>query len=212
MDELMKNNHFLGLFLIVLLGMTLLLALPLTAQASGLYQLPTGSIATVTSTPKGPVAAVLPGQTENFANVRAYPSTLAPIVGVLVLGQEVPALGRTPGNEWVLIEYPGAPGGTGWVWASFVGITGGTVPAVEPPATPTPQVTSTIDPTMAAQFIVTSAPIRLPTFTAPPPLIIPTYNENAGSATVAGVPMGLIILILLIIGVVTGLFALLQRR
>jgi hypothetical protein len=208
----MKNKTKFGLMLIFLFLLGVMLSFPGRVGAAGKYQLPTGSVATVTSTPKGPVASILPGQTENFVNVRAYPSSLAPIVGVLVLGQEVPALGRTPANEWILIEYPGAPGGTGWVWASFIGITGGSLPAVEPPPTPSPQVTSTIDPTMAAQFIITSVPTRLPTFTAPPPMVIPTYDENAGSATVVGVPMGLIILILLIVGIVTGLFALLQNR
>ena len=50
----------------------------------------------------------------------------------------------------------------------------GFLPIIEPQDTPTPLVTSTIDPTLAAQFIVTAIPSRLPTFTPPSPLEIPT--------------------------------------
>jgi hypothetical protein len=72
-------------------------------------------------------------------------------------------------------------------------------------------MTATIDPTLAAQFIVTVAPTRLPTFTPPPPLVIPTF-QNPTAAVVPGVPMGLIIVVLFTIGVLLGVFSFVQRR
>ena len=101
-------------------------------------------------------------------NVRSGPSTqLYPIIAQLNPGEVVPALGISPGREWIQITYPG---GTGWVYASFVSISGGELRIVEPPPTPTPLVTSTIDPTLAAAFNIQPTITRLPTFTPPPPL------------------------------------------
>lgn len=101
-------------------------------------------------------------------NVRSGPSTvLYPIVAQLNPGDVVPALGISPGREWIQITYPG---GTGWVYASFVSISGGELRIIEPPPTPTPLVTATIDPTLAAAFNTQPTATRLPTFTAPPPL------------------------------------------
>jgi hypothetical protein len=101
-------------------------------------------------------------------NVRSGPSTvLYPIVAQLNPGDIVPALGVSPGREWIQITYPG---GTGWVYASFVSVSGGELLVVEPPPTPTPLITATIDPTLAAQFQIQPTATRLPTFTPPPPL------------------------------------------
>ncbi len=175
-------------------------------------QLPTGSIPTVTGTPSGPIVTVRPGGGEDFVNVRSGPNALYPRVGMLLAGQTAPAKGRSPGGEWVLIEYPGAPGGVGWVYAAFVSMTPGDLPIVEPPPTPTPEMTNTIDPTLAAQFIVTAAPTRLPTFTPPPPLLIPTFPPAQTSAVPAGIPMGLVIVVLFTIGILLGVISLVQRR
>jgi hypothetical protein len=132
-------------------------------------------------------------------------------VGVLLAGQSAPAKGRSPGNEWILVEYPGIPGGTAWVYAPLVEIRPQVqLPIVEPPPTPTPAITATIDPTLAARFIVTDVPTRLPTFTAPPPLNIPTFVPES-APTVAGIPMGLVILGLAALGVFFGVIAFAQR-
>jgi len=168
-------------------------------------------IATVTSTPSGPIVSVRPGTNEPSINVRSGPNALYPRVGVLLIGQTAVAKGRSPGGDWILIEYPGAPGNVGWVYSPFVNITPGELPIVEPPPTPTRDMTATIDPTLAAQFIVTVAPTRLPTFTPPPPLAIPTF-QNPSAAGVPAVPMGLIIVVLLTIGVLLGIFSFVQRR
>ena len=42
------------------------------------------------------------------------PGTLGyEIIGVLVIGQQVPAIGRTAVGEWIQIVYPGMPGRSG---------------------------------------------------------------------------------------------------
>jgi hypothetical protein len=146
-------------------------------------------------------------------NVRAGPSTTYDKVGVLLVGQSAIAKGRTTGGTWILIVYDGVPGNEAWVSSSLVNITPGELPVVEPPAMPTPLVTLTIDPTMAAQFIVTIAPTRLPTYTPPPPLLIPTYVADTGSGGIASkVPMGLVIIGLAAVGIFLGLFAIAQGR
>jgi hypothetical protein len=178
--------------------------------AGPLQQQPTGSIPTVTSSPMGPVVIVTSEYDQ--INVRAGPdNALYPIVGVLVAGQRVPALGRTPGGSWVQIEYPGVPGGTAWVYAYLVRLEGN-IPIVEPPPTPTPQVTPTIDPTLAAQFIIEIAPTRLPTFTPPPPLIIPTFTVQPVSRLPVAVPIGLLITGMAVIGIFGLMISLLRGR
>lgn len=174
-------------------------------------QIPTVDIPTVTSTPSGPIVSVRAGSNEPSINVRSGPNALYPRVGVLLIGQTAVAKGRSPGGDWIMIEYPGAPGNVGWVYSAFVNVTPGELPIVEPPPTPTRDMTATIDPTLAAQFIVTVAPTRLPTFTPPPPLVIPTF-QNPTAAVVPGVPMGLIIVVLFTIGVLLGIFSFVQRR
>ncbi len=174
-------------------------------------QIPTISIPTVTSSPAGPMVTVRAGSTEPYVNVRAYPSTLAPAVGILSQGQDAPAIGITPGNDWVLIQYPGAPGGIGWVFAANVSLSA-QVPVVTPQPTPAPQITSTIDPTLAAQFNDPMQPTRMPTFTPPPPLVIPTYSAVGETGGIGGVPAGLFIAVFFVLGILVGFIYLLQNR
>lgn len=181
-----------------------------TVRAEFNAQLPTVSMATVTGTPSGPMAMVQPGN-EPQANLRSGPGALYDRVGVLLVGQSVPAKGRSPGSEWILVEYPGVPGGTAWVYAPLVQIVPQVqLPIVEPPPSPTPAQTATIDPTLAARFVVTLEPTRLPTFTAPAPLAIPTFTVETGPA-LAGIPMGFLILGLAALGVFFGIVAFAQR-
>jgi hypothetical protein len=184
---------------------------PSISLASRLGQIPTGSIPTVTGTPVGALAIVLDNE-QGFVNVRAGPSTVAyEIVGVLISGQQVPALGRSPGGDWIQVAYPGVPGGVAWVWSDLVEVRG-SLDIVEPPPTPTPAMTATIDPTLAAQFLVEAPPTRLPTFTEPPPLQIPTLPADAPIATSGRVPTGLIIIGLAVVGLLGTLISLLSRR
>jgi len=183
-------------------------------QAGVLAQQPTGSIPTVTGSPSGPMVTPKTGAgTENEINVRSGPSRDYARVGVLVIGQYAPALGKTPGGDWILIAYPGAPDGTGWVYSPNVDIIPLVdLPIVEPPSTPTPRVTPTIDPTLAAQFIVEIPATRLPTFTSPPPLVIPTFIAVAPIGGSSGMPMGFLIIGLGVVGMFGALISLLRGR
>ncbi len=193
--------------LMVLIGFSVLG----TVEAGPLMQLPTVSIATVTSTPRGPyvvVNALTANDTQ--INVRAGPSVLTEMVGVLLVGQEANAIGRY--GEWVKIEYPGSPTGTAWVYGNYVSLFGGDLPEVEPPATSTPNMTRTVDPTLAAQFLTTPESTRMPTFTEPAPLEIPTYTDNAGNTAGGGIPIGLFIVGLGALGLFLGVIAMISGR
>lgn len=207
----MKNRlirtSFVIFFLMIIVGLTLVGQV----QAGPLAQQPTGVIPTVTSTPRGPyviVNAIAANETQ--INVRAGPSALTEKVGVLIVGQEANALGRY--GDWVQIEYPGIPGGKAWVYGNYVTIFGGNLPLLEPPPTSTPNVTQTIDPTLAAQFLITPDSTRLPTFTEPPPLEIPTFTSEVNNGGVGGVPVGLIIVGLGSLGLFLGVIALISGR
>jgi len=133
-------------------------------------------------------------------NVRGGPSTVYyPIVGSANPGDILPALGVSPGREWVQVVFPSAPGGVGWVYATFVTISGGELMIVEPPPTPTPIATATINPTFAAAFIFQPTETRMPTFTPPPPLEVPHYEDESTPRT-SGMASGIIVISLLLIG------------
>jgi hypothetical protein len=174
-------------------------------------QIPTGSIPTVTGTPAGALAVVLAND-QGFINVRAGPSTVAyDIVGVLVEGSQVPAIGRSPGGDWIEVAYPGVTGGVAWIWSDLVEVRG-SLPVIEPPPTQTPRVTATIDPTLAAQFLVEVPPTRLPTFTEPPPLSKPTSPVDAPIASQGRLPIGLIIIGMAVVGLFGTVISFLRSR
>ncbi len=112
---------WVGVFMVAVLGMAAFLS---PGQAEAYQAGPTAGGISVTVTYSDPI------------NVRSGPSTiLYPVVAQLNPGEVVPALGISPGREWIQVSYPG---GTGWVYASFVSISGGELGIVEPPPTPTP--------------------------------------------------------------------------
>jgi hypothetical protein len=194
----------------IIIGIVVILFLvfsfPVKAQL--LLQLPTVAIPTVTGTPQGQVITVHLDQEQ--INVRGGPGTAYPKVGVLLPGQQAPAKGRSQGGLWILIDYPGAAGGMAWVYSALVDVSPGELPVVEPPPTPTPLYTPTIDPTLAAQFVITTVPTHLPTFTAPPPLALPTF-QVAETGPVAKVPIGLVIIVIASLGIFLGLLSLIRR-
>ena len=201
------SGYFLCLLFLGFIGM--ISVHPVNANIE--MQLPTGVIPTVTSSPSGVIVTIRLDQDQ--ANIRSGPGTSYERIGIMIAGQQAPAKGRSVGGEWILIEYPGVPGGLGWVYSPLVAITPGNLPIVEPPPTPTPLFTTTIDPTLAAQFIVTEVPTRLPTYTESPPITIATFEDRSNSQFgVAGVPAGLIILSLASIGIIIGLFTFAQTR
>ncbi len=192
----------------LILGIILLL-FNVPASKKVAAQQPTGSVPTVTSTAVGATIKVTyPEQ----INVRSGPSSyLYTAIGVLLTGQTAPAIGRSPGGDWVQIRYEGVPGNVGWVYAPLVGLSpNANLAIVEPPPTPTPATTPTIDPTLAAAFIPQSTPTRLPTFTPPSPLVIPTY-ESPGPRT-GGIPLGFVIVVLALMGGFGALISFLRGR
>ncbi len=202
-----KPLIFVVIFLVFLIGSV---AVPMGRDV--MAQVPTVSMATVTSTPSGPVITVRGDSDQPSINVRSGPGTSYEKVGIMVVGQKAVAKGKSAGGLWLLIDYPGVPGGEAWVYSSLVDISAGALPVIEPPPTPTPLMTMTIDPTLAAQFVVTSAATRLPTYTPPAPLAIPTYEAGAGGGITASLPMGFIILGLAALGIFVGLFSIAQGR
>ena len=178
-------------------------------QAGPHRQQPTVSMATVTSSPTGPTIEVNGDQDQ--INVRTGPGVFYPAVGILTARQRVPAIGRSPGGDWVQIVYPGSLTGEAWVYAYLVQ-TFGNLPIVEIPPTPTPRVTPTIDPTLAAQYIIELAPTRLPTYTAPAPLTIPTYEAVITGRGSGGIPTGFVIVGLGVVGIFGMMISLLRGR
>ena len=146
-------------------------------------------------------------------NVRNGPSTvLYDIIGNLQPGETAQALGVSPGRDWVQIVFPAGPGGIAWVHTSLISISPGTLQIVEPPPTVTPRTTPTIDPTLAAAYIFEPTVTRMPTFTPPPPLSIPSFTEMSAPETKNALPMGAFVIGSGILGVLGYLLSLLRRR
>lgn len=204
----MKFKWF-ALFCILIIAIFSIQMLSLPANVSA--QQPTGSIPTVTGTPRGVIGSVKIGLTEDRVNIRSGPNVLYPLIGVILLGDQVPVLGKSIGGDWLVVQYHGVPGGIGWVWSLYMDLTPGELPVFENPPSPVPITTVTIDPTMAAQFITTPQATRLPTFTEPAPLSIPTFDSSTGQA-LAGIPIGMVIVLLSVLGILLGLLSYFQMR
>jgi hypothetical protein len=138
-------------------------------------------------------------------------SYLYPSIGVLLVGQEVPALGISEDENWIQVYYPGVPGSVAWVYGPYVTIIKtGRLPQIPAPNTPTPASTPTIDPTLAAAFIDPVTPTRLPTYTPPPALVVPTFLPEADTSN--RIPVGLLIIGLGFIGAFGTLISFLRGR
>jgi len=175
-------------------------------------QQPTGSVPTVTGTPEGPKIKVDPGS--DFIYVYAGPGSFDyPAVGILLANETAPALGRAKDRlDWIQIYYPGVPGAIGWVYGLYVGLSpGANLPIVNVPPTPTPISTPTINPTLEAAFIGQQTPTRVPTFTPPPPLELPSFNEPDTNA-ISRIPAGLLIVSLGLFGFFGAVISYLRGR
>lgn len=189
---------FYGMFFGVIAVSLVLFLEPRQVEAYDDAQAQSGAIATVTYSE--PI------------NVRGGPSTVYyPIVGRVFPGDTFPALGVSPGHEWVKISYPDAPGGVGWLYATYVTIEGGELQIAEPPPTATPIATMTINPTFAAAFVFQPTTTRIPTFTPPPPLDIPQFNDEIAERP-SGIAMGWLVTGLLLIGFAGYSITLLMNR
>jgi hypothetical protein len=208
----MRHNKVKLLVVVLLLGIISWLGLTSTVSMDASAQQPTVAIPTVTGTKSGPIITV--NQDYEQINVRAGPGSgdEYPIVGVLEQGEKVPALGRSPGGDWIQIVYPTVNGGVAWVYAYLVTVSGGELPIVAPPPTATPRITPTIDPTLAAQLIVEIGPTRMPTFTPPPSIQMPTYTQPPAISVAGGLPMGFIIIGMAVVGLFGLLISVFRGR
>ena len=188
----------------------LFLLLPRIEADTAYAQQPTVSIATVTGTPIG--AYIIVNADQDQINVRGGPGTDYAAVGVLVTGELVSAKGRSSAGLWIQIAYPGVQGGLAWVYSPLVTIfQSSSLPIIEPPPTPTLRVTPTIDPTLAAQFVLEVPATRQPTFTAPPPMVIPVFEQNSPSQP-GGIPIGMYITAIGLLGLFGAAISFLRER
>lgn len=146
-------------------------------------------------------------------NVRLGPSsTIYPVVGILLRGATAPALGRSQGGDWIQIEFPSAPDGVGWVYSPLVQVSPpGSLNIVPPPPTPLGPPTSTIDPTLAAQFVVEPTSTRLPTFTPHPSFTPKPTFISQQSVSNNSIPLATIIIAFAILGLIGFLLSLIRR-
>lgn len=200
------TTHKFPLFTAISILLLLIGFSPASSPDPVLAQQPTDTPAAVTG------LFITVTTTEPQINVRLGPSsTVYPVVGTLLTGSTAPAFGRSPGGDWIQIEFAPAPGGKGWVYSPLVQVSplGSTLQIVEPPPTPVPPATSTIDPTLAAQFIIQPTGTRLPTYTPAPTLAAATFEPSGQTFT--NVPWASIIIALAVLGVIGFLLSLIRR-
>ena len=207
----MRSGKLFFIFFVMLGLFSLVISMP--SQTPVTAQQPTGSIPTVTGTPSGPQVSVDPSLEQ--IDVYAGPSSFNyPAIGVLLTGLSAPALGRARGNDnWIMIRYEGVPGSVGWVYALYVSLTntnGVELPLIDIPPTPTPASTPTINPTLAAAFIPVENATRLPTFTPPAPLAVPTFVDQ--TQRLGRIPIGLLIIGFVIVGTLGTIISFLRGR
>jgi hypothetical protein len=173
----LNKNNKTGAWLLLMVGFATLFFFGSQRNPADAQQLDS-------STPTATMVATISSRTITVTNlepinVRSGPSSFDyPVIGTLPVGGTAPAVGRSPAGEWIQIEFPSAPRGKGWVYATNVTLsTGALLPIVEPPPTPAPLETPTLNPTYAAAFQTLPTLTRLPTFTAPPALLIPTFTN-----------------------------------
>ena len=187
------------------------IVLNVPSQITVTAQQPTGSVPTVTGTVSGPFVTVYTDRAQ--LDIYSGPSSyLYPAVGVLLAGESVPALGRGEDPDWIQVLYPGVPGSKAWVYAPFVRLSPGAhLQSIKAPPTPTPFSTPTINPTLAAAFIAPETPTRLPTYTPPAAIIIPTFVEDQANQA-NRIPIGLVIFSLGFVGGLGVLISFLRGR
>jgi hypothetical protein len=181
----------------------------LTTGASAISGDAQGTVViTVTGTPEGPMIIV-----PDEVNVRLGPSTEYDKIGVLIAGQTAPAVGRSAGGDWIMIVYPSQFDEYAWVYEPYVVLDSNQLlPIIEPPPTPTPRVTATINPTYAAQFNLGDSPAtRKPTFTPAQPVVQPTIAPSVIEQS-RGLPPIMAILGLLVVGAFGIVISVLRGR
>ena len=187
----------------------IVILLLLTTDASAISEVAQATaVITVTGTPEGPMIIV-----PDTVNVRLGPGTEYDKIGVLIAGQQAPAVGRSAGGDWIMIVYPSQFDEYAWVYSRYVVLDSNQLlPIIEPPPTPTPRVTATINPTYAAQFSLGEVPAtRLPTFTPAQPIVQPTIAPSVIEQS-RGFPPILAIFGLLVVGMFGMVISVLRSR
>lgn len=205
----MKEN--VRMRIVVWMGMIvcIVLLILLSTGASAISEIAqTTVVITVTGTPEGPMIIV-----PDLVNVRLGPGTEYDKIGVLIAGQQAPAVGRSAGGDWIMIVYPSQFDEYAWVYSRYVVLDSNQLlPIIEPPPTPTPRVTVTINPTYAAQFSLGEAPAtRKPTFTPAQPVVQPTIAPSVVQQS-RGIPPILAIFGLLVVGAFGMVISVLRSR
>jgi hypothetical protein len=100
---------------------------------------PVPTIGILTGTPgtevPTPSVAIVTNMGPGGKNMRSVPALDGLTLGMLAVGQSALALGQTGNGAWIMIEVPGQPGQTAWVYASLVQLSGpGPLPVI--PAAP----------------------------------------------------------------------------
>lgn len=202
----MKLRTLPGFFFpsVVLTGL-FLFAVSWTSVSAGQVQDPT-----LTPTVGRPLVTVT---YEEPINVRGGPNSVYyPVVGSLPIGAVAEAIGRSQAGEWIKIAFPSASDGSGagWVYAPLVTLSPGFLPIVEPPPTAVPVNVPTLDPRFVASLQPAPTDTRLPTFTAPPPLVVPTYQSPSHAG--GGISAGVVVTVLGAAGLIGFLFTSSRRR
>jgi hypothetical protein len=207
MLNLKTKLFFFLILLFTLFGFFFHIPVPFDVSA----QQPTGNVPTVTGTPAGAIVQALIDQSNEIVPVYSGPNAfLYPQVGVILMGQEIPAYGISQDGEWIQIYYPGIPESVAWVFGPYVRFVEiGNLPVLPAPSTPTLVATPTINPTLEAAFIPDVTQTRLPTFTPAPEIIVATFLPEE---EVNRVPTGLLILALGFIGGFGVLISFLRGR
>jgi|GEM_PF-1016248 len=134
------------------------------------------SVCVVLAAPTGTAHAqdaTLKGKGFFDVNVRAYPGVNGSAIGVLPSGTEFTAIGRTPGNTWLQIEFGGL---TGWVAGWLVTLSGDT--SVLP-------VTASVDPPLSGppgpfdMLIPYNVNLRTSPSTSADVIMMMPYNNSA---------------------------------
>ena len=70
--------------------------------------------------PPSPTVAPVEGTASTQINIRAEPSTVSEVLGILPANTKVQIVGKNPGENWWQILYPQSKDGKGWVTAKYV--------------------------------------------------------------------------------------------
>ena len=88
-------------------------------------------------------------------NLRSCPSVTCTVVGEMLIGQQVQAIGMVSDGSWIQVVYPGSPDGAAWVYGELVTVSGDLPLVVLALPTPTPSL-----PAIAPQACNPAEPVK----------------------------------------------------